>query len=395
MAESERWRHWSVLLWGGVFCTLTVILWMTYPNGRDVTGVYREASQAWWAHQDLYKGPGFHYLPQFAILYSPFQAMPRFVEELLWRWVSVGLIIFAWWKLVTLADPSRKLVIFFGSSVVAMAACGDAFRSGQANTVLAAMGMLAASYLIERRWWPVAISLIVGMAVKPLGLVLALLVLVGYRPMVRPFALSFAIFAIFPFFFGPSDYVIKQFQEAQTHLLNCLVVTDHRFADVNGILRSLGWELSGGINQLVRIGVGGAATLLWMVISRQTGRLPREFMLLALAVSYLMLFNPMTEVNSYVIMAPVYAILGMYLMGTQNGRPYGVIILLGVLSIGILPELVRRVAPRLGLWWDPVATLMCFFALLWYANSGWRKELRLGIIELARDLRLINGRIRA
>ena len=276
-----------------------------------------------------------------------------------------------------------------------MAACSDAFRRGQANTVLAAIVLLTASYLIERRWWPAAISVILGMAVKPLGLVLAVLVLVGYRPMVRPLALSLVIFAIFPFFFAPSDYVIEQLQAAWTHLVTCSVVTDHRFADVNGILRSLGWELSGATNHLVRIGFGGATTLLWMVISRQRGRLQREFMLLALAVSYLMLFNPMTEVNSYVIMAPVYAILGMYLMGTRDGCPYGVTILLGVLTIGILPELVRRVAPQFGLWWDPFATVMCFSALLWYAYGSWRKELRLGMIELARELRLINGRIRA
>ena len=154
MGESKYWRRWSALLWGGVFCTLTMILWMTYPNGRDVTGVYREASQAWWAHQGLYKGSGFHYLPHFAILYSPFEVMPRFVEELLWRWASVGLMIFAWWKLAALTHPARKGVIFFGSSLIAMAACGDAFRSGQANTILAAIVLLTASYLIERRWWP-------------------------------------------------------------------------------------------------------------------------------------------------------------------------------------------------------------------------------------------------
>ena len=108
MGELKHWRHWSALLWSGVFCTLTMILWMTYPHERDVTGVYREASQAWWAHQGLYKGPGFDYLPHFAILYSPFQVMPRFVEELLWRWASVGLTIFAWWKLAALADPSKR-----------------------------------------------------------------------------------------------------------------------------------------------------------------------------------------------------------------------------------------------------------------------------------------------
>lgn len=69
--------------------------------------------------------------------------------------------------------------------------------------------------------------------------------------------------------------------------------------------------------------------------------------------------------------------------------------LLGVLSIGVLPELARLFATQFGLWWDPVATLMCVSALLWYTYGSWSKELRLGMIELARDFRLINGRIQA
>ena len=393
---SNHWRRWSVLLWGGVLFTITLILWFTYPNERTVTGLYREASQAWWAQQGLYTGPGgMNYLPHFAILYSPFQAMPRFVEELLWRWVSVGLLIYAWWKLASLADPHRKWVIFFGSSVIAMAACGDAFRSGQANTVFAAMVLLAACYLIERRWWPAAIALILGVAVKPLGLVLAALVLLGYRPMVRPLALSFALFVIFPFCFAPPGYVIEQLQGAWTNLATCSLVTEHRFADVNGILRVLGWDLSGVGNQVVRVGFGGATALIWVALSRQTVRLLREFTLLALAVSYLMLFNPMTEVNSYVIMVPVYAILGMYLIRMQDGRLYGGIILLGVLTIGILPELARRVAPHFGLWWDPFVTLMCLSVFLGYAYGSRRKELRLRMDELVRDLRPSNDRIGA
>jgi len=394
--ESKHWLRWSALLWGGVLFTLTLILWATYPNGRTVAGLYRGASEAWWAHQGLYTGPGgMNYLPHFAILFSPFQVMPRFVGELLWRWVSVGCLMYAWWKLASLADPSRKGVIFFGSSAVAMTACGDAFRSGQANTVFAAMVLLTACYLIERRWWPAAMALMLGMAVKPLGFVLAALVFIGYRQMIRPLALLFAVFALFPFCFAPWGYVIEQFQGAWANLMTCSLVTDHRFADVNGILRFLGWDLSGVANQGVRIGFGGATALIWLVLSRQPGHMRREFTLLVLAVSYLMLFNPMTEVNSYVIMVPVYAVLGMYLMGMPDGRLYGGAILLGVLTIGVLPELMRRVAPQFGLWWDPLVTVLCLFAVLWYVYGSWRKELRPRLAELVRDFRLTNDRIGA
>ncbi|HXV67558.1 MAG TPA: glycosyltransferase family 87 protein [Nitrospira sp.] len=393
--EPGDWRGWSLLVWGAVFLALPFILWATFPN-RTVAGLYRDASEAWWARQGLYTGPGgMNYLPHFAILFTPFQFVPRFAGELLWRWASVGCLLYGWWRLSCLADPQRKGLVFFGSSVIAMAACGDAFRSGQANTMFAAMVLLAASYLIQQRWWPAAVSLMLAVAIKPLGIALAALVLVGYRPMIRPLAVSFAGFVIFPFVFAPTDYVLEQFQGAWTNLVNCSLVTEHRFADVNGILRSLGWELSGTTNQVIRVAAGGTTAVIWLVLSKQPGLVPREFILLALAVSYLMLFNPMTEVNSYVILAPGFAILGMYLIGRPGGRVPGGAMLLGVLTIGIFPELMRRMVPRFGLWWDPVVTLVCLSVFLRYACGSGQKEGQPLVAKLVSDLPFTKDRIGA
>jgi alpha-1,2-mannosyltransferase len=395
--RSHYWSRGSALLWGAVFLTITLVHWKTFPNGRTVAGLYRDAAEAWWAHQGLYKGPGgMNYLPHFAILFTPFQMMPLFVGELLWRWASIGCVMVAWWRLaslVSLSDRSRKWMMVFGSSAIAMAACGDAFRSGQANAMFSGLVLLGIGFLIERRWWPAAVAVLLGMAVKPLGLVLVGLVFIGYREMMKPLALGFVVFALFPFCFAPPAYVVEQLQAAVTNLLYCSLVTEHRFADLNGMLRFLGWDLTGTTNQIARVGVGGITALIWFVASRQSGHLLRELILLTLAVSYLMLFNPMTEVNSYVIMAPGFAILGMYLIGRQDGRFLGGAILLGVLSIGVLPELMRRIAPHFGLWWDPFVTILCLVGFLRYAYGRWKQESSSHMAELARNPHLTHERL--
>jgi len=334
-----------------------------------------------------------NYLPHFAILFSPFQLVPRFAGELLWRWFSVGCLIYAWWKLTCLTDRNRKESIFFWSSLIAMAACGDAFRSGQANVMFAAMVLLTFCYLIERRWWPAAVAVFLGVAIKPLGVALAALIFVGYGQMIRPLSVCFACFAVFPFLFAPTGYALEQFQAAWTNLINCSLVTQHRFADINGILRSLDWELSGTTNQVIRVVAGAATAVVWVLLARLPGRVPREFILLALSSAYLMLFNPMTEVNSYIIMAPGYAIMGMYLVGRPDSRRYGIALLSGVLSIGILPELTRRMISHVGLWWDPLVTVGCLAAMIWYAYASGQRELQPKMAELVGDFQLTKDRI--
>jgi hypothetical protein len=278
--------------------------------------------------------------------------------------------------------------------MIAMAACGDAFRSGQANVIFAALVLLTACHLIERRWWAAAVTVFLGMAVKPLGIALAALIFVGYRQMMRPLSVSFVCFAVFPFFFAPTGYVLEQLQAAWSNLVNCSLVTQHRFADINGILRSLDWELSGMTNQVIRVVAGAATAGVWILLSRQPGRVPREFTLLALSTAYLMLFNPMTEVNSYIIMAPGYAVMGMYLLERSDGRLNGIALLSGVLSIGILPELMRQMISRFGLWWDPLATVGCLAGIVWYAYASGQRELQPTMTGLVGDLQLTKDRIR-
>ena len=63
-----------------------------------------------------------------------------------------------------------------------------------------------------------------------------------------------------------------------------------------------------------------------------------------------MLFNPMTELNSYVILAPVLAALAIHFSRAPGSAGIGLdFFVVMLLSMAILPEAVRK--------WDPTFAL--------------------------------------
>jgi hypothetical protein len=101
-------------------------------------------------------------------------------------------------------------------------------------------------------------------------------------------------------------------------LLTFSVTTNHIFADINGLLRTIGSPLPGGVSQLVRLTAGLATLWLWVTGAYRTKEPLRAFILLALSTTYLMVFNPMTEVNSYAIVAPALAVFAVYYLELEG-----------------------------------------------------------------------------
>jgi hypothetical protein len=58
----------------------------------------------------------------------------------------------------------------------------------------------------------------------------------------------------------------------------------------------------------------------WWIGSRRLGEPHRVLTLLGLSAGYLMLFNPRTETNSYVILAPAIAVLAARLVAVESSR---------------------------------------------------------------------------
>jgi len=400
--DAGQARLLAVVVWVIPLLVISVMV-ASRPTHRTVTiDSYHYAAGQWWAGQSLYAGPsGMNYLPHFAVLFSPFHALPLWLGEVLWRWLMAGTLIGGlWWMLRALfrSDPDRP---FFWATVTSMPLCLSALRNGNANALFGGVTLLAvvaifkagqaaalrsaeggsrpatlrfgaaASALSGGGWWWLAAGLMALLtAIKPLGIVLIMLAPLFYAPLRGRLLVALLGLALFPFLFGRPDYVASQYRDAWTNLQACAVVTDHRFADINGIFRTFGAPLGPEVSKLVRVLAGALTAGLWWLGARrlraQSADLPALW-LYALATAYLMVFNPMNEANSFAILAPalgVWAVWFLFAPEAGAARWRGWVLFGMALSMGLLPNVVRPLFGNyFALFWHPFVTLV-FVVLL-------------------------------
>ena len=353
----------GVLLWLTAWAVVSALV-AANPSAHSVTPVFHLAVERWWARGPLYADVrGFHYLPQFPLLFAPFYALPSPFGDILWRLASVAVVLWGIQAMVARLRPAAPGRFFFSASLLALSPCLGAVRNGQTNLAFGGLSLVAVVLSSDARWWPAAACLALLITVKPLGLILLLLAAVVYPRLRGPVAVAIALLAAAPFLFGPPAYVVAQYSECFRHLAGWSSTTEHRFADIAGLLRPIGVELALGASRAVRI-LGGAATLGLAVLAGARGDAPRRALALALLASlYLMLFNPMSEKNSYAIVAPPLAITAASWLSSQRLARLGWGLAFVLVSIGIFPELFSRIDRNLGLWWDPLMILLVYVLL--------------------------------
>ncbi len=356
----------GILVWLLPFLVITILV-IVGPWHRNVTPLYHQASANWWAGKDLYHGPGgMNYLPPFAVIFAPFHSLPVPVGDILWRLCTAVLLATGVWRFQREQFGAEFARAFVYASLLALPLCLGAMRNGQANGMFAALTLHAAACLPRRQWWTAAALMVLALAIKPLGAVLLLLSLVVYSPLRWRLVAALAALALFPFLFAPADYVIAQYAAFLANIQKCAVITENRFADIGGVIRTFGWEMPGGISKLVRVAAGGATLGLWWTGARRLREPFRALWLLTLSACYLMLFNPMNEANSYVILAPALGLWAVAALDAPPTRRFGWLTASISLSMGLLPNLVRPLFGNyFALFWHPVMTAV-FAAMLIY-----------------------------
>jgi len=248
-----------------------------------------------------------------------------------------------------------------------------ALRNGNANAIFGGVTLLAMAAILQKRWWLAMCWMLLATAFKPLGIVLLLLASMHYAPVARRLPAALVGLALFPFFFGSPDYVLAQYQAAWQNLRACAAVTDHRFADLNGILRTFGMPLSPGASTSIRFLAGGATALAWLWGARRLRPALCCLWLYALATAYLMLFNPMNEKNSYVILAPALGAWAVcFLFNDEPGaRRLGWAVVAIALCMGFLPNILWPwFGSYFALFWLPLMTLVFLAALVHFISRA-------------------------
>jgi hypothetical protein len=370
-----RWPHNARLalglglaFWVIPMLVIGVIVALNPMSSTVSLGSYHPAAANWWARKSLYVGPqGMNYLPHFAILFTPFHLLPFWLAEVAWRFCMAATLVVGLWRLTRALFGAEAERPFLWATLVTMPLCMTSLRFGNANAVLGGVILLAVAATLERRWWWAAGWMALATAIKPLGIVLMLLAPLVYAPLRWRLAAAFLGLALFPFLFGSPAYVWSQHREAWTNLQACAVVTAHRFADINGLLRTFGTEFSPRASQAARVLAGAlTAALFWLGARRRRGPLPGLW-LYALATAYLMLFNPMNEENSYAILAPALGGWSAFLLFSPEAQParwLGWACALIAWSMGFLPNALWPLFHNyFALFWHPFMTIV-FVGLL-------------------------------
>jgi hypothetical protein len=134
---------------------------------------------------------------------------------------------------------------------------------------------------------------------------------------------------------------------------------------VTGALRLAGVALSPAVALGLRLAAAGATLALWLRAAGRTREPWRGLTLVLLSTSYLVLFNPMTEKNTYAIAAPAFAAAAAALLGSPAHRLEGWLLATALLSIGLLPQAMWPVSRDFGLWWNPAVFLAVSAFLAW------------------------------
>ena len=387
--ESRLFHPW--VTWA-LFAAIIAVLVALSPEAHTVTPNYRDACLRWFAGQDIYgEGPhGFLYFPHAAILYAPFAYLPW--GDVLWRLVGIGGLAIAVRRFVALAPPADRPMAFRWMTVAAIPPALASARNGQMNLILAAAMAFAVASLAERRWNWAAFWLCLGVAMKPLMAVPIAVAAICYRPVWKPLALGLLLVVAAPFATQAPAFVAWQHQRCLEKLqLAANPGSDNPASDLFGLLSFAGWEFSPAVQTAVRAAAAIALLAVCYVAVLHKPRRTASALVLTFLACYLTLFNPRTENNGYVVLAPALAAWAAW---SYRGRRRRVVRWAAVLvGFGIAGsyELTRGY----NFWLNPAFSviLLAFALICVLGRSGRRRTLSRKFATQAPAFKNVNQRV--
>ncbi len=367
-------RRIAWLVWLAVAVAVSALALNGYR--RSVVPAYRTAALAWMDGRSLYTndGSGFLYFPQAAILYVPFAVLPERLGEALWRIVGIG--VFAWgtYRLAGQARMRSTQDGFALASLVVLPLAWDCARNGQATLLLSGLILSATVDFTEGRFTRSAVALSLGLAIKPLAIVPGGLLAVLDRRMFWRLTVGGFLCLASPFVFQNPGYAAWQYTVCwQSLQVKAHVGVVELWAQPFSVLQLIHVNIPETLQTVVRAAAGIAVVgMSW--IARRRLEPPRlSIFLYAVAATYLMLFNPRTENNSYAMLAPAIGVMFAEAIAAKGVcREAGLLILIAAGIVGgnrIGSLLVPDVKP---IWLAPIMAT-CFAV---YLVAKFRAEIR-------------------
>lgn len=328
----------TISLWA--LFTLAVMYFLALHHfDRSVIHSYVHAGQHWLHGQNLYKhsGTGFIYFPQAAILYTPFSLFNKPTAEIIWRLFSLAVYAYALSRLIKALPESLKVPYHLTiSSIIGLALAFASARNGQMNILLMSLMIVGLIQIQQLQAWRAALCFTLGIAFKPTAFVWWLLSFVLYPRLRWPLVIGLLLFITLPFVFQTPSYVHAQYLGCAQMLHEAfqLGVEQHaHWAQLFGLLETFHIDLPQHLETFIRL-LAAISTLVCCWYTRKLDARTRFIWIYAFAACYLMLFNPRTENNDYVTLAPtfIYFILESISLGYKRRIIFFIILLVMILG---------------------------------------------------------------
>jgi hypothetical protein len=372
MASVNNKKAVRIALAGWIVLFLAVSAIIAIHGKRSVVPEYHSAALNWISGQHLYDGTGvggFVYLPQAAVLYVPFALFPSTVGEILWRLVMVAVFAVGLYRFGQLAGERSAGEFFPLLSLVTIPLVWDCARNGQATLIITGLMLLAVADIAHARWWRATLWLSLGVAIKPLVLVLVLLVMAIDRRMSWRLLVGMVLTALFPFLTQAPGYVIRQYVECVQNMITAA----HVGVSVRGwtspftALRALGIaDVPESIQTAIRLAGAMVTLLLCFFVKRRMEPSRVALYLFTLSSLYLMLFSPRTENNTYAMLSPAISAFLVTAFLVDHRKAQGML-LAGMVLLLIGSRFIERLlAPHAEqVWLAPfIAVLFAAYALI-------------------------------
>ena len=370
-----RWKSlaWSIL--GLVFAGMAIYLILN-PTRTGVVPNYRFAATNWWISKAMYPGGthGFLYLPQFAVLFTPFNLIqPPVLGEILWRAMGFGLFALALLRLAQIVSPttldsrsssSQRGLAFFLLVLLAVPASLASINNGQTNLPLSACFTLTFLTIRERKWATAAALLTLCLVLKPIALAPWLLAFAVFPFMRIPLLCGLPALLVIGMIHPDPSYAWSQWVEFVTKVSHAYTPANLRVSDVFGMLEKAGIPNVFPVNSISRA-LGSLAALFFVWVRfRQRGLAAGSWALAMVTVLVLTIFNPRAETNSYVLVSPLLAYVAVtHFLQTSETKLPGWI--LSAVCLGLMCDgMSKTIYLATDVWLKPLLVILSIPMLL-------------------------------
>lgn len=322
------------LLWMLVIVTVCVLA-ARGQGANSVTQVYRQATSAWIEGRSMYppteqiNGDGWIYPPPTVMVFMPKAIIERGTRavvaphlgneraaavaiatgDVFWRVVSGMILALSIFRLSRLLCARGHGEWFFMMTLLAIPASLGSMLNGQINVLMAGAIVLGFVGIAERRWGWACVWLTLALVCKPAGVVGVLLAAALWPRQMWRLVPLIALALLLPMSMNAPAYVLSEYQAAAEAISVASRLDTRVFADLGGLLTSLGVFPGGAAMTVLRVAVSLIVLLLCWCALRRLGPVYGAVMTMVLCAAAMLLLSPRTEGNTYVLLGPGVAVL--------------------------------------------------------------------------------------